>query len=1358
MKTAEAKPTARQAARTEQPFFNKGGYSMLSSERVNERGYFLSAKQNPFFANNKPIQTKLSIGSPNDKYEREADHVADKVVQRLSKNEPTPSPINTGIQAKTVQPKPISPVPSITPMGQAKCASCEQEEKLQKKEEEKETEAMHGKLQKKPIFDSNTEPPPDEDKRIQRKCAECEKEEKLQKRESDKAAGIVNPQIQLKPIFESNNKAEEQVQRKCAECEKEEHVQKQESNSSAATATPSVGSSLSASKGSGSPLPESTRTQMESSIGADFSGVRIHNNSAAAQLSDNLNAQAFTHGNDIYFNSGKYDTSSSEGKHLLAHELTHTVQQGASIHRKEQATSHLIQKAGGPAASKPTSSEVVDISKGSFNPSEKVKGEIEEASHHGGLDVRIRSGAYASEGIIKIEKKGDNYNSSHPAYLALNNAWFQKIPALVLRVDIKNNAATGLVTIKGGGTDVSIWLKGIKQAEDQIGMGFHFSKKLPGNITNKLENGTLQLGFKDFSISIGGFLDMKLNFEMANITTPVFDGSATLTLKGAEGVVNVDNKQGKLGGSGSLTITGFKGFSGLLEVKYDAATGLVDIHGKAEYTGDKLTGSIELVSTDLVTANNFAKDAIKAAGGVENAQTAAPPAAVPAPKADGKRGIAGAGQLQFHLTEWFAGTVNVVVDAEGHITVIGKIAPPAEITLFKQKNWDNELFKLEAKAYYGIPVVGNLNLFANVSLHSIAKLGPAKIYNIEIIGTYSTDPTVQKNIQIAGSINISGYAGLRLRAEGGAGIEILSHDLKFGVGVQADVGVEAYADARPTIGWREPGEFFISGTLDLVAQPVLGLGGDFFIAIETPWWSPLSDHRWTWPLFAKQWPLTDPIGISAELKNYVLGSGNVPDITFKKPEFDASKFMTNMVDDTLPPKSGEGGKGQGAFKEDGSVKKPELPDPKKAKADKAQAGKDKPKKGATPPAKGAKPKTEAKSDPEAVKIFEAAGAKLKGAIKEPVTRADLQKKLTQIENSTKGIKFNIQQEGDKWKVTSTAKKINNPHPVSFTALLTEADKKGSGKDNIEAALQEIDKEGKEKIADGEVTKADADKIVADVKKDHPTVIQSISVMDGGATWDFEYVQKTSKKSIPKKHGSSDIKIGNYYKSKEGVFIKISSVAQDYTKATNVREGREMKFDTATLSKLITEKSWKLTTEAEISKITPDKRFFPSSWSPGSESIRPKLYESHGWATKSTNKKKAELPGIKAEIYKVMNSMEPAKDIQWQTLKTQGKVERDAGIHNYDPDAVEYQVDHEPDLAISWNGGDNNTKDDIRRDHVLNDSNLRVVTKQFNLAKSKTKYFLWVGKNFESEKLNVPKDAKAIGSNPFLATENGKPIL
>ena len=55
-----------------------------------------------------------------------------------------------------------------------------------------------------------------------------------------------------------------------------------------------------------------------------------HTNSSAIQMSKELGAHAFTHGSDIYFNSGKYDSQSREGQHLLAHELTHTVQQGNS--------------------------------------------------------------------------------------------------------------------------------------------------------------------------------------------------------------------------------------------------------------------------------------------------------------------------------------------------------------------------------------------------------------------------------------------------------------------------------------------------------------------------------------------------------------------------------------------------------------------------------------------------------------------------------------------------------------------------------------------------------------------------------------------------------------------------------------------------------------------------------------------------------------------------------------------------------------------------------------------------------------------------------------------------------------------
>ncbi|MEO8414746.1 MAG: DUF4157 domain-containing protein [Ginsengibacter sp.] len=88
--------------------------------------------------------------------------------------------------------------------------------------------------------------------------------------------------------------------------------------------------SLSSSKGSGSVLPDNTKTFMESRFQADFSGVRVHTGSHAENLSETINAQAFAYGNDIYFNSGKFNPSTTDGNVLLAHELTHTIQQGAS--------------------------------------------------------------------------------------------------------------------------------------------------------------------------------------------------------------------------------------------------------------------------------------------------------------------------------------------------------------------------------------------------------------------------------------------------------------------------------------------------------------------------------------------------------------------------------------------------------------------------------------------------------------------------------------------------------------------------------------------------------------------------------------------------------------------------------------------------------------------------------------------------------------------------------------------------------------------------------------------------------------------------------------------------------------------
>jgi hypothetical protein len=98
----------------------------------------------------------------------------------------------------------------------------------------------------------------------------------------------------------------------------------------------------------GHALDHGTREFMEPRFGADFSDVRVHTDSRAAQSADTLAANAYTKGRDIYFGAGKYAPRSREGQHLLAHELTHTVQQGEANVARSQTESLRLSTPGEP--------------------------------------------------------------------------------------------------------------------------------------------------------------------------------------------------------------------------------------------------------------------------------------------------------------------------------------------------------------------------------------------------------------------------------------------------------------------------------------------------------------------------------------------------------------------------------------------------------------------------------------------------------------------------------------------------------------------------------------------------------------------------------------------------------------------------------------------------------------------------------------------------------------------------------------------------------------------------------------------------------------------------------------------------
>ncbi len=106
------------------------------------------------------------------------------------------------------------------------------------------------------------------------------------------------------------------------------HLQKTAGNEAVASALEEPSSVKSViGSGGGSPLDNKIRMTMESQLGADFGDVRVHTGAAASDSAKSVQAYAYTVGSDIVFQSGKYEPESDAGKRMLAHELTHVVQQ-----------------------------------------------------------------------------------------------------------------------------------------------------------------------------------------------------------------------------------------------------------------------------------------------------------------------------------------------------------------------------------------------------------------------------------------------------------------------------------------------------------------------------------------------------------------------------------------------------------------------------------------------------------------------------------------------------------------------------------------------------------------------------------------------------------------------------------------------------------------------------------------------------------------------------------------------------------------------------------------------------------------------------------------------------------------------
>ncbi|WP_341834759.1 DUF4157 domain-containing protein [Chitinophaga pollutisoli] len=373
-----------------------------------------SHEERPFFGGT-PVQAKLEVSPPDDPHEKEADAVADVVMRSPDASVPPDPPASAG---DFVQ-REFMPAPSM-PLQRA-CASCEAEDLVQRS----------------PYAGGGTF--------VQRKCAHCEAEEektpvqrKCENREKEEL-------VQRSPF--GGNVSGDVVQRSCEEC-KIEDASKEESEdetdadaldselqpdeSEGGTVSPKAAtggaapagarfeSALHASKGGGQPLPADVRSGMEGRFAQDFGHVRIHQGQQASLMAASINAQAFTHGSDIYFNQNKFDGRSDPGKRLLAHELTHVVQQTGSapiqpsIQRAEEVKignwahkniqegmrnkdKNLITEAGVPGATR----KHVEINSAGYADLYKADKHIVSA-----VQAEVKKGGDDGSGNVKYSYKG----------------------------------------------------------------------------------------------------------------------------------------------------------------------------------------------------------------------------------------------------------------------------------------------------------------------------------------------------------------------------------------------------------------------------------------------------------------------------------------------------------------------------------------------------------------------------------------------------------------------------------------------------------------------------------------------------------------------------------------------------------------------------------------------------------------------------------------------------------------------------------------------------------------------------------------------------------------------------------------
>ena len=220
------------------------------------------------------VQPKLLISTPDDKYEQEADHMADAIM-RLPDSAVTGS-TSPAIVGQGLEPNP----PNSPPLIQRVCAACATEE---------------DNLRRTPL----PEPPASS---------------RISTWNGSSAARFTFPNQEF--LLQRQEIKDE-----------EEFLQTKRADKIPLDIQPGIEAGIASLRGGGQPLPLSERAFFEPRFGQDFSQVRVHADAAAAERSRALHARAFTVGHDVVFGAGEYAPETENGRRLLAHELSHVIQQ-----------------------------------------------------------------------------------------------------------------------------------------------------------------------------------------------------------------------------------------------------------------------------------------------------------------------------------------------------------------------------------------------------------------------------------------------------------------------------------------------------------------------------------------------------------------------------------------------------------------------------------------------------------------------------------------------------------------------------------------------------------------------------------------------------------------------------------------------------------------------------------------------------------------------------------------------------------------------------------------------------------------------------------------------------------------------